>query len=30
KGTMAWKNMYCPIVLNGAWGINIFAVPTDL
>jgi len=30
KGTMAWKNMYCPIVLNGAWGVNIFAVPTAL
>jgi hypothetical protein len=30
KGTMAWKNMYCPLVLNGAWGVNIFAVPTSL
>jgi len=29
-GTMSWKNMYCPIVLNGAWGVNIFAVPTAL
>ena len=28
KGTMSWKNMYCPIVLNGAWGINLFGVPT--
>jgi len=29
-GTMSWKNMYCPLVLNGAWGVNIFAVPTVL
>jgi len=29
-GTMSWKNMYCPLVLNGAWGVNIFAVPTAL
>jgi len=29
-GTMSWKNMYCPLVLNGAWGVNIFAVPTTL
>uniref|UniRef100_A0A6H1ZNU3 Putative capsid protein n=1 Tax=viral metagenome TaxID=1070528 RepID=A0A6H1ZNU3_9ZZZZ len=29
-GTMSWKNMYCPLVLNGAWGVNIFAVPTSL
>ncbi len=27
-GTMGWKNMYAPIVLNGSWGLNIFAVPT--
>ncbi len=27
-GTMGWKNMYAPLVLNGAWGVNIFAVPT--
>jgi len=30
KGTMSWKNMYCPIVLNGAWGCNLFGVPTLL
>ena len=30
KGTMSWKNMYCPIVLNGAWGCNLFGVPTAL
>jgi len=29
-GIMTWKNMYCPLVLNGAWGVNIFAVPTLL
>ena len=29
-GTMGWKNIFAPIVLNGAWGINIFAVPTAL
>ncbi|HUW46135.1 MAG TPA: N4-gp56 family major capsid protein [Dehalococcoidia bacterium] len=29
-GTMSWKNMYCPLVLNGAWGVNIFACPTAL
>jgi len=29
-GTMSWKNVYCPLVLNGAWGVNIFAVPTVL
>jgi len=29
-GIMSWKNMFCPIVLNGAWGVNIFAVPTAL
>ena len=29
-GTMSWKNMYCPLVLNGCWGINIFAVPSAL
>jgi len=29
-GTMSWKNMFCPLVLNGAWGVNIFAVPTVL
>jgi len=29
-GTMSWKNMYCPLVLNGAWGVNIFGVPTSL
>ena len=27
-GTMGWKNMYAPLVLNGAWGVNIFCVPT--
>ena len=27
-GTMSWKNMYAPLVLNGAWGVNIFGVPT--
>ena len=27
-GTMGWKNMYAPLVLNAAWGVNIFAVPT--
>jgi len=27
-GTLGWKNMYAPLVLNGAWGLNIFAVPT--
>jgi len=29
-GTMSWKNVYCPLVLNGAWGVNIFCVPTSL
>jgi len=29
-GTMSWKNMFCPLVLNGAWGCNIFCVPTSL
>ena len=29
-GIMSWKNMFCPIVLNGCWGVNIFAVPTAL
>ena len=29
-GTMSWKNMFCPLVLNGSWGVNIFAVPTAL
>ena len=27
-GTLGWKNMYAPLVLNGAWGVNIFCVPT--
>ena len=27
-GSMGWKNMYAPLVLNGAWGVNIFCVPT--
>jgi len=27
-GTMGWKNVYAPLVLNGAWGVNIFCVPT--
>ena len=27
-GTIGWKNMYAPLVLNGAWGLNIFCVPT--
>lgn len=30
KGTMSWKNVFCPIVLNGTWGINLFGVPTVL
>ena len=29
-GTMSWKNVYAPLVLNGAWGVNIFAIPTVL
>lgn len=29
-GTMGWKNIFAPIVLNGAWGVNIFAVPTAI
>lgn len=29
-GTMSWKNMYAPLVLNGSWGVNIFCVPTAL
>jgi len=29
-GTMGWKNIYKPLVLNGAWGVNIFCVPTAL
>ena len=29
-GTMAWKNMFAPLVLNGCWGVNIFCVPTAL
>ncbi len=29
-GTMGWKNIFAPIVLNGAWGVNIFAVPSAL
>jgi len=29
-GTMGWKNIFAPLVLNGAWGVNIFAVPTAL
>ena len=29
-GTMGWKNVFCPMVLNGAWGVNIWAVPTAL
>lgn len=27
-GTVGWKNMYAPLVLNGSWGINLFAVPS--
>jgi len=27
-GTIGWKNMYAPLVLNGAWGVNLFCVPT--
>lgn len=27
-GTLGWKNMYAPLVLNGAWGVNLFCVPT--
>jgi len=27
-GTIGWKNMYAPIVLNGAWGVNLFGVPS--
>jgi len=29
-GTMGWKNIFAPIVLNGCWGVNIFAVPSAL
>ena len=29
-GTMGWKNIFAPVVLNGAWGVNIFAVPTAI
>lgn len=29
-GTIGWKNIYAPLVLNGAWGVNIFCVPTAL
>ena len=29
-GTLGWKNMYAPLVLNGSWGVNIFCVPTVL
>lgn len=29
-GTMGWKNIFAPLVLNGAWGINLFCVPTAL
>ncbi len=27
-GTLGWKNMYAPLVLNGSWGVNLFCVPT--
>ena len=29
-GTIAWKNIFAPLVLNGCWGVNIFCVPTAL
>jgi len=29
-GTMGWKNIFAPLVLNGCWGCNIFAVPSAL
>ena len=29
-GTMSWKNVFAPLVLNGCWGVNIFCVPTAL
>jgi N4-gp56 family major capsid protein len=29
-GTIGWLNIFAPIVLNGAWGVNIFCVPTAL
>ena len=29
-GTLGWKNMYAPLVLNGTWGINLFCVPSTL
>ena len=29
-GTLGWKNMYAPLVLNGSWGVNIFCVPSTL
>lgn len=29
-GTMGWKNIFAPLVLNGAWGVNLFCVPTAL
>ena len=29
-GTMGWKNIFAPIVLNGAWGVNVFCVPSAL
>ena len=28
--TIGWKNIFAPIVLNGAWGVNLFCVPTAL
>ena len=27
-GTIGWKNIYAPLVLNGSWGVNIFGVGT--
>lgn len=29
-GTIGWLNIFAPIVLNAAWGVNLFAVPTVL
>ncbi len=29
-GTIGWKNIFAPLVLNGAWGVNLFCVPTAL
>ena len=29
-GTIGWKNIFAPLVLNSAWGVNVFCVPTAL